>query len=300
MPAAKTIMVGASGKFADIDPIAILKAGVRVVRHHKLGWLREDLIADGSIDGSKEAVYTRIFTDFQAQQIHIRAQRDILGDDFNPLHVMPGRDGEGRFSFTKNVDVPKNYLSQAYLLHAYDVSESTFHRLRARHGAPLEKQIPHNKNKSVLLDPEYAATHFTQRFFYVKDQMKKWLRTNPQATAQRKAVARKRWRAEWDKQKHNDAGFGAVYDKKARDHEARQAGAKGELKDILNRNGRRSYGSLEKAVNNWCCKNTIMRYLYLKSFEDYITYSQNVRLLLSEGNRIKQVAFSDRIPAITS
>jgi hypothetical protein len=140
-----------------------------------------------------------------------------------------------------------------------------------------------------LLDPEYAATHFTPRFFNVKEQMKKWLRTNPQATAQRKAVARKQWRAEWEKQKNNDAGFGAVYEKKALDHEARQAGAKDELKDILNRNGRRSYGSLEKAINNWCCKNTIMR--YLKSFEDYITYAQNVRPLLSEGNRLKQVSF---------
>ena len=80
---------------------------------------------------------------------------------------------------------------------------------------------------------------------------------------------------------------------KASDHEARQAGAKDELKDILNRNGRRSYGSLEKAINNWCCKNTIM--YYLKSFEDYITYSQNVRPLLSEGNRLKQVAFSTHV-----
>jgi hypothetical protein len=101
MTTAKPIMVGAPGKFADVDPIAILKAAVRTVRHHKLGWLREDLLADGSIDGTKEALYTRLFADFQAQQIHIRAQKDILGDDFNPLHVMPGRDEEGRFSFTK-------------------------------------------------------------------------------------------------------------------------------------------------------------------------------------------------------
>ncbi len=102
-----------SGKFADVDPIAILKTGVRTVRHHKLGWLREDLIANGSIDGTAHTTKTNQF----------------------------------------------------------------------------------------LLDPEYAATHFTPRFFYLKEQMKKWLRTNPQATAQRKAVARKRWRAEWEKQK---------------------------------------------------------------------------------------------------
>ncbi len=167
---ANPTVVGGPGKFADVDPVAILKAGVRTVRHHKLGWLREDLLANESIDGTIEALYTRLFSDFQAQQIHIRAQKYILGDDFNPLHVMSGRDKEGRFSFTKNVDVPK-----------------------------------------------------------------KWVVGN----------------------------------------------------------GRRSYGSLEKAINNWCCKNTIMR--FLKSFEDYITYSQNVRPLLSEGNRMKQVSFSTHV-----
>ncbi len=123
--------------------------------------------------------------------------------------------------------------------------------------------------------------------------MKQWVRANPQANAQRKASMRKRLRADWDKQKSTDDGFGAVYEKKARDHEARQAGAKDELKDSLNRNGRRSYGSLEKAINNWCSKNTIIR--YLKSFEDYITYSQNMRPLLSEGNRLNQVSFSTHV-----
>jgi hypothetical protein len=111
------------GSYCAIDPIAILKADVRTVRHHKLGWLQEDLLANGTLDGTKDALYKRLFADFQAQQIHIRAQKDILGDDYNPLQVMPGRDEEGRFAFTKNVDVPKTYLTQAYLLHAYDIRE---------------------------------------------------------------------------------------------------------------------------------------------------------------------------------
>jgi hypothetical protein len=29
-----------------VDPIAVLKAAVHTVRHHKLGWLRDDLLAD--------------------------------------------------------------------------------------------------------------------------------------------------------------------------------------------------------------------------------------------------------------
>ena len=127
------------GKFVDTDPIAILKNALKTVRHHKLGWLQEDLLASGTLDGTKASLYARLFSDYQAQKIHIRAQKDILGADFNPLHVMPGRDEEGRFAFTKKVDVPKNYLSLAYLLYAYDVSESTFRRLRSRNGEPLKK-----------------------------------------------------------------------------------------------------------------------------------------------------------------
>jgi hypothetical protein len=70
-------------------------------------------------------------------------------------------------------------------------------------------------------------------------------------------------------------------------------GAKTDWVDILNRNGRRSYTSLEKAMNNWCSAKTIER--FLKSQPDYLIYSQNVRPLLSEGNRLKQVAFSKHV-----
>jgi hypothetical protein len=157
----------------------------------------------------------------------------------------------------------------------------------------LEKQISHNKNKSVLLDADYASTHYTARFFYVQHKMKMRTRENPGASSERKAAMRKSWRGNWDYEKETGASFGAVFKKKARDHEARQVGAKEEIKDNLNRNGRRSYASLEKAINQWCSENTIIR--YLKSNEDYITYSQNVRPLLSEGNRLKQVKFSEHV-----
>ena len=158
----------ASVAFERKDPISVLKARLRTVRHHTAGWLKEDLIADGTLDDNKEALYAKMFSDYQAQQIYIRAQKDILGEEFDPLHVLPGRDEEGRFAFTKNVDVPKNHLSIAYLLHAYDIGSSTFKRLRLRNGKPLEKQVPHNKGQSVIANAELAGTLYTSRFFYVK------------------------------------------------------------------------------------------------------------------------------------
>jgi hypothetical protein len=71
--------------------------------------------------------------------------------------------------------------------------------------------------------------------------MKLWVLENPGASSDRKGHMRKRLRRNWDREKSLDASFGAPYKKKARDHAARQKGAKEEIKDNLNRNGRRSY-----------------------------------------------------------
>jgi hypothetical protein len=107
------------------------------------------------------------------------------------------------------------------------------------------------------------------------------------------AMQRKKLSGMWDTEKMKDPKFGAAYEKKSRDHAVRQTGAKDEIVETLNRNGRRSYSSLEKAINSWCSNKAIER--YLKSMEDYHTYLQNVRLLLSEGNRLKQVNFSKHV-----
>ncbi len=102
-------------KWLKEDPIAALKAGLRTVRHHKPGWLKEDLIAEGKLEDTKHAIHEKIWADYNAQLIHIRAQQDIMGPDFDPLRVVPTRNEDGQFAFTKVVDVPKNYLSLTYL-----------------------------------------------------------------------------------------------------------------------------------------------------------------------------------------
>jgi hypothetical protein len=192
----------------------VLKAATRTVRHHKKGWLQEDLLASGHLDGSKAALHAKVWADYNAQKLYIRAQQDILGEDFNPLYTIPERNIEGKFAYDKTVDVPKNHLSLAYLLHAYDVD--AFKRLRLRDGAPLKKQVAHNRGKSVVLDQEYAASIYTPCYFFIKSQTRKWLESNQQATKQRKAERRKWLRNKWATEKEKDAAFGAGYDKKAR------------------------------------------------------------------------------------
>ena len=275
------------------DPIAALKAGMRTVRHHTKGWLKQDLLASGKLVDTKQAIHAKVWADYNAQLIHVRAQQDILGQDYNPLRTIPGRDEDGKFSFNKNVDVPKNYLSLEFLLYAYDVSQSTFKRLRQRGGEALSKQVPHNKGKSVLLDADLATCIYNARYFYVTHQMKLWKKNNVQASRTRVITQRKTFRRLWDSEKEKDAKFGEAYEKKSRDHAARAKGAKEELVDTLNRNARRSYYSLEKAINSWCSTRTIER--WFKTHADFTSYSQNIRPLLSEGNRIKQVNFSKHV-----
>jgi hypothetical protein len=206
-------------RFKVIDPIAVLKAGLRTVRHHQFGWLAEDLVqACGELDGTKESLNTRLWSDYNAQLVHMRAMRDILGEDYDPLHVLAGRDKEGKFIVNKNVDVPKNHLSLAYLLHAYGVSQSTFKRLRQRGGESLPiQQVPHNKGKSVVTDKDYASTVYTPRYFFVNSQMKKWLLKNPEATSKRKMTSRKWLRKQWDMEKPKDPKFEPAYEKRSRD-----------------------------------------------------------------------------------
>jgi len=187
--------------------------------------LKQDLISSGKLVDTKEAIYAKVWADYNAQLIHVRAQQDILGDDYNPLRTIPGRDEDGKFTFNKNVDVPKNYLSLEYLLYAFDVSQSTFKRLRKRGGESLEKQVPHNKGKCVLLDADLAACIYNARYFYVSQQMKMWKKKNLQASKSRRITQRKTFRKMWDSEKKKDAQFGAAYEKKERDHAARAKGA---------------------------------------------------------------------------
>jgi hypothetical protein len=228
------------------------KTLARTMRGVKKVTVLETQLAESEADSDDDIAVVRLLrpttkTSLTAEQI-ADCQEGPIG--FNPLRVIRGRDKEGKFSFCKNVDVPKNHLSLEYLLYVYDVPQSTFKRLRARGGEALAKQVPHNKGQCVLLDETFASTLYTARFFYVEQSMKKWKRDNVQATTNRKTKQRKNFRKQWDIEKEKDPQFGAEFEKKSRDHAARAKGAKEELVDTLNRNARRSYSSLEKAINN--------------------------------------------------
>ena len=140
---------------------------------------------------------------------------------------------------------------------------------------------------------EWQVAFTVQDIFTSRIKLSYGKKNNLQASRSRIKTQRMTIRKQWDFEKANDVKFGEVYEKKSRDHAARAQGAKDELVDTLNRNAKRSYSSLEKAINSWCSTRTIER--WFKSHADFTSYSQNVRPLLSEGNRLKQVKFSQHV-----
>ena len=63
----------------------------------------EALLRSGELDGTKKGLYARIWADYSAQLIHIRAQQEILGEEYNPLHVYCNRDKNGHFVSARKV-----------------------------------------------------------------------------------------------------------------------------------------------------------------------------------------------------
>jgi hypothetical protein len=88
-----------------------------------------------------------------------------------------------------------------------------------------------------------------------------------------------------------------AYEKKARDHLAKQSVMKEAVIDALQKekggNYQRSYASVAKATGDWCCSQTI--YNWLKSQPDFCLYTKRIRPGLTEVNREKQINFSKHV-----
>ncbi len=87
------------------------------------------------------------------------------------------------------------------------------------------------------------------------------------------------------------------FEKKARDHLAKQSVMKEAVVDALQKekgeNYQRSYASVAKATGDWCCSQTIRN--WLTSQPDFCLYTKRIRPGLSEINRNKQIEFSRHV-----
>jgi hypothetical protein len=51
----------------------------------KEGWLWKILLREGLVADSKEGKHARVWGDYQAQQLYIQAQKDIMPEGWDPL-----------------------------------------------------------------------------------------------------------------------------------------------------------------------------------------------------------------------
>ncbi len=146
----------AKSKFAAMSAIDILKWGSQYKRNESKGWLKDALVKEKVMDGSKAATQGRFWSDLKAEDVFMQGMKACMGDTYDPRISTMTRGPGGHFE--KQNGVPQNYLTVRYLMHAYDISKTTYKRMKK--GAtdlPKEKKHHPNKGKSIFEDKEFAA-----------------------------------------------------------------------------------------------------------------------------------------------
>jgi hypothetical protein len=163
--------------FAKMSSIDLLKWGLQYNRNVKKAWLRDLLIKEKIIEDTKQAKLKRLWEDYQAQCLFIQGMQAALGEDFEPRISNQSRTEDGGFGPNKN-DVPQNYLNVTYLLHAYDLSYTSFKRMKASSNFVAADRVHKNKGKSVFEDKEFAAKFYTPYRMYLKLKWAQWMETD--------------------------------------------------------------------------------------------------------------------------
>ncbi len=105
------------------------------------------------------ALWARVMSDYQCQIMAMEVMKSIQGSDYKDPRlvsqhgVFHGKQ-DGRFQ-TNKAGIPTGVYTMPYLLHAYDVSESSFKRKRIeiKEGKicrPPAVKAPHHRGRSVI------------------------------------------------------------------------------------------------------------------------------------------------------
>ncbi len=163
--------------FAKMSAIDLLKWGLQYNRNVPKAWLRDLLVKEKIIEDTKAAKVKRIWEDYQAQCLFIQGMQAALGDDFEPRISKQSRTEDGGFGPNKN-GVPQNYLTVKYLLHAYDLSYTSFKRMKASSNFVAGERVHKNKGKSVFADKDFAEKFYTPYRMYLKLKWAQWRETD--------------------------------------------------------------------------------------------------------------------------
>ncbi len=131
----------AKSKYANMTAMDLLKWGLSYNRNIKKGWLKNLLESESILDGTKAAVQKRFWEDYKAQGLFMQGMQACFGDEFDPRESKPTRDAKGGWQTNKN-SVPQNVLTVKYILHGYDISYSTFKRMKKSDAFVPKTKVP--------------------------------------------------------------------------------------------------------------------------------------------------------------
>ena len=275
-------------------------------RNEKCGWLKALLTTHNLLPPGKDALWCRIMGDYQCQIVAIEAMQSAIGADFKDPRLVSehsvGKDKRsGRFKNNNKAGVPKGIFTIPYLLHAYDVSRSTFRRYMhdLKEGRMVltepRKQTCY-RGTSVINNSTMCKERYNARFFFVQEKL-----VSGEAPDHRHEGAwnnhmarQKYWGSEYDERaRRGEMNEKDKYHRLARQHLARQPSIQDDLFDALRANVCTSYRALSRYINGWCTASTIEH--WLKQHEDYHLYSKNIKPGLTPENKVKQVQFATHV-----
>ena len=91
----------------------------------------------------------------------IQGMQACFGDDYEPRVRKQEHRENGEYAGSKN-GVPQNIITVKYILHAYNISYTTFKRMKRNQAlVPGPKPVHKNKGKSVFEDKKFAKDFYS-------------------------------------------------------------------------------------------------------------------------------------------
>ena len=278
-----------------------LQWGKESRRHETAGWLKSALIHYNLLEDNPFAMWKRVIADYKTVNAIIEGMKLALGNGFVDPRDHKGKQGEGGvFVSTKSksqAHIPKNEYTIPYLLHAYDVKRTSFQRrVKADKMGKYDNRPPISiaaKGHTCIDDIEIMRNKFTARFFFARTHAMAAAPPPIEIPHWGKYTTRvQHWATEYDSlvAKGQDVSH---WDRMVREHAARQPFIANELVAILQACDTTSFRDLSIRINGWCSAATIEA--WFKQHPTYSMYVKNIKPGLTADNRLKQVAFANRV-----
>ena len=270
-------------------------------RHETAGWLKNALVHFHLLDDNPFAVWKRVIADYKTVNAIIEGMKLALGNGFVDPRDYKGKQGEGgQFVSDKSKSqalIPKNEYTIPYLLHAYDVKRTSFQRrVKADKMGKYDNIQPISlaaKGHTCIDDINIMRNKFTPRFFFARAHAMAAAPPPIEIPHWGKYTTRaQHWATEYDSLVAQGKDV-SHWDRMAREHAARQPFIANELVAILQACDTTSFRDLSTRINGWCSAATIEA--WFKQHPTYSMYVKNIKPGLTADNKVKQVAFSNRV-----